>query len=142
MRARDDEIASSRSLRTPTVHVHISSTGRSLFSLVATNIYFAGFDPRRAIEIQFSDRHCIHRAGRECGRIRLQMKVPGGGIDKVRVEKTGMAVISRGLDIVVESGQGGGRCFYPTTRLRSGGAVIKIAIDKDRRLPFVDLRSV
>ena len=59
----------------------------------------------------------------------------------MRIEKTGMAVIPRGLDIFVESGHGGGSPC-PCARLRSGGTVIKVVIDRDGRLVFVDLRFV
>src|SRR4026207_2143238 len=49
-----------------------------------------------------------------------------------------MTVIPRGFDIFVESSHGGGRPG-PSARLRSGGTVIKVVIDRDGRLAFVEL---
>src|SRR5438034_11644794 len=69
------------------------------------------------------------------------MKIVRGSIYKMRIEKTGMTVITRGLNVFVESSHRG-RSSCPCARLRSGGAVIKVVIDSDGRLSFVHLRFV
>src|ERR1022692_362432 len=59
----------------------------------------------------------------------------------MRIQKTGMTVIPRWLNILVESGHGGSRLF-PGARVRSGGTVIKVMIDCHGRLALFNLRSV
>src|ERR1035438_3525250 len=63
------------------------------------------------------------------------------GLNKMRIQKTRMAVIPRGLNIFVESCYARRRLF-PRARLRSGGTVIKVVIDRDGRLVGFDLRFV
>src|ERR1017187_4934967 len=63
------------------------------------------------------------------------------GLNKMRDQKTGMAVIPRCLNLFVESCYARRRLF-PRARVRSGGTVIKVVIDHNRRLLLFDLRSV
>src|SRR5580692_9134100 len=71
------------------------------------------------------------------------MKVLGGNVDKMRIQKTGMTVIAiaRELNILVKSGHGCGGSS-PCARLRSRRTVIKVVIDSDGRMVFIDLRFV
>ena len=69
------------------------------------------------------------------------MKILRGSIHKMRIQKVRMTVIPRGLNILVKSCHVGRRLF-PRARLRSGSTVIKVVIDRDRRLLLFNLRSV
>src|SRR4029077_10955623 len=69
------------------------------------------------------------------------MEVVRDSVDKMGVLKTGMTIVPGCLNVVVESRNGGSR-RSPCARLRSGGTVIKVVIDNDRRLVFVSLRFV
>src|ERR1017187_8487956 len=64
-----------------------------------------------------------------------------GDVNKMRVQKSGMTVTPRGLNILVESGHGSGG-FRPCARLRSGRTVIKVVIDSNGRVVFIDVRFV
>src|SRR5580698_1294736 len=64
-----------------------------------------------------------------------------GSVNKMRIQKTGMTVIARGLNILVKSCHGAGD-FSPCACLRSSGTVIKVVIDSDRRVGFIELGFV
>src|ERR1700675_771422 len=55
------------------------------------------------------------------------------------IQKTGMTVIARVLNMLVESSHGGGGSC-PRARLRSRRTVIKVVIDGDGKVIFIDLR--
>src|SRR5580704_17983741 len=55
------------------------------------------------------------------------------------IQKTGMTVIARVLNILVESSHGGGGSG-PSARLRSRRTIIKVVIDSDGKVIFIDLR--
>ncbi len=69
------------------------------------------------------------------------MKVVRGSINKMRIYKSGMTVIARRLNIRFESVHIAGK-LMPRARFCSGGAVVKIVIDKGGRMVLVDLRPV
>ena len=46
-----------------------NGNGLLLFTLVAADVDFSGFDSRRAFNIQFSHRHSVNRASNDRGRI-------------------------------------------------------------------------
>ena len=69
------------------------------------------------------------------------MEVVLGWINKMRVRKTGMPVVARGLDVFVESRHYvGSPC--PGARLRPGGTVIKVVIDNRWWPFFIELKFV
>ena len=76
--------------------------------LVTADVDFSRFDSWEALKIELSLGPSISCARSKRGRIWLEMEIILRCINEVRVGKMRVTVISRGLDILIESRDGGG----------------------------------